>query len=511
MLDATETELKLALCDSATGRLRESDFWHGLRHEGTASNRSIYFDTPDQRLGRHGFTLRQRRVGNRFEQTLKMDLKVNGNGGLSRREWTWPMEQDGGPLQHLEGVEELAAVEGLELSALQPLCEVAYERCKRVWQNNGVAVELALDIGEIRANGHKEAISELELELLSGQPIDLFALARTINSVAPVHPFFTGKGSRGLALLRGPADEWSKPTPSQLDPKSSLDETLARLIGDGLDHLLANLACARAGSHPEGVHQVRVAMRRLRTLLKLLAPVLPRARTDALERQLATMAAELGPARDLDVFRGLLRDAADRAIGDAAAASQLDSLAAAMQGEAQAAARIALTSEAFGALTIELTDWQSLRCWREQPVTAASATLFQPTATVIGDRLDALHRKLRKRGRHFAELEPEERHRLRLAVKRMRYAVDLFGSLFEKKPARQYRRALVQLQDCLGNDNDVVAAAAIVERMQARRPSAPAVQAAGALLGWLRHEAQARGDAVARDWQDFVAQRPPWR
>lgn len=513
MQDVTETELKLALRQDSVERLGESDFWRGLADEGSAANRSIYFDTPDQRLRRHGFTLRQRQVGNRFEQTLKKDLDgaENGHGGLSRREWTWPLEHGGGPLVHLDEVGELEAVEGLALSELAPRCEVAYQRDKRIWRDNGVAVELALDVGEIRANGHRETISELELELLSGPPTGLFALARTINRIAPAHPFFDSKGGRGLALLNGDTALWSKPARLRLNGKDTLDETLAVLFGNCLEHLLANLDCARSGAHPEGIHQVRVATRRLRTVLKMLAPVLPQARAAALERQLGDLAGALSPVRDLDVFRELAAGVAEDAIDDPLAAGQLDRLLAAMQAEAQADAAAALSSDSFGALVIDLSRWHSLRSWRDQPVSAQSALLFAPARKVLRDRLDHQHRKVRKRGRNFADMTAAERHRLRLAVKRLRYGVDLFGSLYGGKTVKRYRAATGRLQDRLGHDNDVVAAAAIVERIVERRPSAMVLQAAGAVLGWLRHDSRCRQGTVSRDWGRFVDRTPPWR
>lgn len=517
MQDVTETELKLALREGSAERLSESEFWRGLGDEGSAGNRSIYFDTPDQRLRRHGFTLRQRQVGNRFEQTLKKDLNGaaagndGGDGGLSRREWTWPLEHGDGPLVHLDEVAELDAVEGLSLTDLSPQCEVAYQRDKRVWRDNGVAVELALDVGEIRANGHREAISELELELLSGPPTGLFALARTINKITPVHPFFKSKGGRGLALLHGEAQLWCKPAPLHLNGKHTLDEALADLFGNCLEHLLANLDCARSGAHPEGIHQVRVAMRRLRTVLKIMEPVLPQARAAALERQLGEIAGALSPVRDLDVVRELFAGVAEAAIDDALAAGQLDRLLAAMQAEAQAAAEATLTSGEFGALVIDLSRWRSQRSWRDQPVTEQSARLFSPARKVLRDRLDSQHRKVVKRGRHFAHMTANERHRLRLAIKRLRYAADLFGSLYDEKAVKTYRGGLSGLQDQLGHDNDVIAAAAIVEQVVERRPSAMVVQAAGAVLGWLRHESQSRQGTVTRDWKQFVDRTPPWR
>lgn len=513
----TETELKLALREDAAERLRTSEFWRGLSSEGTASNRSIYFDTPDQRLRRHGFTLRQRQVGNRFEQTLKKSLSSadndcgGDNGGLSRREWTWPLETGGGPLIKLDEVSELKSVKGLQLGELGPLCEVAYQREKRIWRDNGAAVELALDVGEIRANGHTAPISELELELLGGAPTSLFVLARSINQIAPVYPFFAGKGERGLALLKGAAAEYCKPATLHLNGKNVLDAVLADLFANCLEHLLANLECARAGTHPEGIHQVRVALRRLRTVLKILEPILPQARTAVLEHQLGELASALSPARDLDVVRALFASVAEDAIDDAHAAGQLDRLVASLQAEAQVAAKTALSSAAFGALVLELSRWRSLHSWCDQPVTADSALLFVPARKVLRDRLDRQHGKVRKRGSNFDHMTAAERHRLRLSIKRLRYGIDLFGSLYDDKAVKSYRATLTRLQDRLGHDNDVIAAAGVVDRIIERRPSATVVQAAGAVLGWLRHDSRSRQGEVTRDWQHFVAGAPPWR
>lgn len=516
MQDQTETELKLSLGEEAAERLVASDFWQGLSDQGSASHHSIYFDTPDRRLLRHGFTLRRRRVGNRLEQTLKMNLAADGaaNGGsggsVSRREWTWPVEAPDAPLAHLDSVEPLQAVKGLDLAELAPQCEVTYERQKRGWVENGLAVELALDIGQIRANGHAEAISELELELQHGAPGGLFALAQSVNEVVPVHPFFASKGGRGLSLLEREAKEWHKAKSPRLAADAVLDDVLAVLMGNAMEHLLANLDCARTGAHPEGVHQVRVALRRLRAMLKLLEPVLPQRSAQMLERRLGNLAGALGPVRDLDVFRETVSQASN-VIGDEFAAQQLDRIVASMQAEAQAEATRALTSLDFGALMIDLSRWLSLHSWRDQPVSAQSALLFAPATQGLVAPLERLHKKVRKRGKSFERLDAEQRHRLRLAIKKLRYALDLFGSLFDGKQTKAFRKALTHLQDRLGHENDIAVAAQITERIIARRPSAPVVQAAGAVLGALRLQDGNERQATNGDWQEFINRIPPWR
>lgn len=156
--------------------------------------RATYFDTPDHWLSRHGFGLRVRRSGDKRIQTLKSALGDDGG----RDEWEWPVEQDA-PDPALIATTPAALPEG---AMLVPLFTVASRRTVRMVDTGDAVIELVIDHGEVRAGDHVEPLMELEIELVSGAPAALDAVAARLMSTAILTPSSVTKAERGYALLK---------------------------------------------------------------------------------------------------------------------------------------------------------------------------------------------------------------------------------------------------------------------------------------------------------------------
>ena len=117
-----------------------------------------------------------------------------------------------------------------------------------------------------------------------------------------------------------------------------------------------------------------------------------------------------------------------------------------------------------------------------------------------------------KLGHDFAGLAPEERHRLRIALKKLRYATEFFDSGYKKKRTARYLAALKQLQDALGHLNDVAVAERLVgshlERSGGDRVAL--AQGSGMVLGWLARGVAELEPQTRSAWQDFTARKPFW-
>ena len=109
---------------------------------------------------------------------------------------------------------------------------------------------------------------------------------------------------------------------------------------------------------------------------------------------------------------------------------------------------------------------------------------------------------------------PPERHQLRIALKKLRYAAEFFGSLYPRKRTDKYIEALKRLQDDLGHLNDVSVAERLVGDLlgqsaaNARRGALQ--RAAGLVLGWYAHGAHAVEKETVRKWMSFTEQKPFW-
>ena len=114
----------------------------------------------------------------------------------------------------------------------------------------------------------------------------------------------------------------------------------------------------------------------------------------------------------------------------------------------------------------------------------------------------------------FAQLSAEQRHRLRIALKKLRYATEFFEALYPKKHTKPYLAALKDLQDGLGHLNDVAVAQRLIDSLVGRGDRSAdrrLQQAAGLVLGWHARGVADREPAILGAWQEFAEREPFWR
>ena len=136
-------------------------------------------------------------------------------------------------------------------------------------------IELALDRGHVASGNRREPICEVELELLDGRIEDIFALTRNLQKHLHLHPAIASKAERGYKLFRDEAPQPFKAKAATLDESLTPVEAFRSIALGCLEHFQRNEQGLRDGGAAEFIHQARVALRRLRSAIKLFAPVLP--------------------------------------------------------------------------------------------------------------------------------------------------------------------------------------------------------------------------------------------
>src|SRR5205807_4715008 len=146
-----------------------------------------------------------------------------------------------------------------------------------------------------------------ELELKSGPPTALYDVALDLLAVAPVRLEWRSKAERGYRLASGEPETIAAAhaAPLLLDPAQSGDAALQRIGLACLDQIRGNEAAVVAGLG-DGIHQMRVAVRRLRAILSTFGKLLPESERRWASEELRWLADALGPARNLDVFETAL-------------------------------------------------------------------------------------------------------------------------------------------------------------------------------------------------------------
>jgi CHAD domain-containing protein len=215
-------------------------------------------------------------------------------------------------------------------------------------------------------------------------------------------------------------------------------QVLALIVHDCIRHFRLNEALIIAECDPEALHQARVAMRRLRTSFSLFRPAIRQGSIEPLRSELHEFIAPFGEARNLDVFLDSREDELGRRDR-----RKLTSARAKTYDEVIDTLKAQRTRNMF----LDLIEWTASEDWRED---AASA----PIGKFAAKRLDAIWKKVKRRGARLGDLEEKQLHRLRISVKKLRYAVDFLAPLYAKKRVRKFASSLREMQDCLGLIHD---------------------------------------------------------
>jgi inorganic triphosphatase YgiF len=418
--------------------------------------------------------------------------------GLAREEYEAPLEGEAPPLELAPLREVLTQAEA---AALAPAFDVRVTRRQRLVRFEDSEIELALDQGQVCGGRRTAPICEVELELKAGRPAALFALARRLAAAAPLYLSFETKSARGQALVAGAAAAARRGRP-RLEPGATAGEAFQAVARDALAAIAAHAAGLRQSPDAQATHQLRVAVRRLRSALSTFRPVVADAGYAPLKAELRWLAGAFDAARDLDVFAGHVDDAAQALDPPPAGTPALRAALTRAQTAARRAACETAAGARFRALMIDASAWVETGAWRAAPAAGAPARAF--AAEVLARR----RRQVLKAGRTLAAADPAARHALRIRAKKLRYAAEGFAGLFHGRAPGRFVRRAAALQDTLGRLTDLAAA----ERLAAALPLSPqAAFAAGELAG-LRAAAQpklvaraekalARLEAAERFWR----------
>lgn len=469
-----ETELKLALHPEDLPRLLA----HPLLSAAAPRRERLfntYFDTSTLALRAQRMAVRERRVGRRTLLTVK--TAGTSVGGLSRRgEWEAACRPGRFDFAALLGEDALAQQLLSVAWQLVPVFRTDFTRRSWLLTHGGAVVELALDQGAIttgNAEGkHRQAILELELELLSG-PVDaLLDLAHTL-ALGPsgqaaqglrLLPAQRSKAERGYALFTGERLSPVKAGPLVLDAQMPPVKAFQAAALSCLTHLQANeLGVLQPGPDgglpdPEFVHQARVALRRLRTGLRVFRAHLPRRFVAHWAAQWKALAGQLGDARNWDVFATERLPAwVPEPLPGASVAPAEQALLDWVQGQRQAAHQRA--ADALGGHAHAL---RMLAFTRAVLALQADDEPAQGLADWARDTLRQRHAALQAEARRARRLGPEGRHELRIVLKKLRYAQAFLASVLPPRRLERSTEALADAQELLGRLNDLSTAQALL-------------------------------------------------
>ena len=472
--------------------------------------KSVYFDTDGLDLMRRRITLRMRRMQGRCIVGVKKSMHSDGSH-FERGEMEAPSPTAELDLSLLdqETVGELRSVIGEK--ALAPRFGSDIRRTLKTVRLHGAEIEAAFDSGFLFAGERREPTYEIELELKSGEPVALFELGLSLIDALPLKLGVLSKAERGALLLSGEPPEPVRALRLALKRAMPTEEAIGTLFRSCLNQFLDNLPALERGDSVEAVHQMRVAIRRLRSAYGLVYRLCPSAEFDSLRGESKRIGTTLGEARDWDVFVESIRNGSLPRFVEAPGRDKLVKAAQSRADAAHEAVTKLANERAAARLALNLERFIAQRGWRGGAQIDRHAWLSEPVACFALESLDRLHRKLLKRGEGFDRLSPPERHAVRIALKHARYATDFFGALFHPASAPQrYAERAAALQDLLGKRNDATVALRLIKTLNFGADPEIAY-AAGLAAGWVARGALGEEPALRNAWRSLYKAKPYWR
>ena len=198
---AIELEIKLTLHPQ---QIPQAVAWLLAQPQASEGGRkrlvNTYYDTPGNELNGQRIALRLRQAGGRNIQTLKTQGEFV-NGAHKRDEWEWEVP---GPNLRLGLLADTPLANNVNLARLAPVFETNFERQVIMLADNNAVIEVAVDTGQIIANGQSRALCEIEFELKSGNPDSLLIWAQKLAQHCPVFLNLVSKAEQGYFLVNAP-------------------------------------------------------------------------------------------------------------------------------------------------------------------------------------------------------------------------------------------------------------------------------------------------------------------
>jgi len=354
---------------------------------------------------------------------------------------------------------------------------------------------------------------EIQLDLLSG-PEELILPGRTERTpgVPAILDLEPAPRTRPRPV---------KAAPAFLPPGANAEDAFRHTLLQCKWHIAANIAAVVEARDIEAMHQMRVGFRRLRVAFTSFGHEFRTPSMRTLRLRAKQIADRLAPARDLDVFLTELFEAPANANGAVEAFEALRARAERQRRKAWSEAAIQVSSPAFSGFMNDLGTAIDRRHWREglhgDSNPQEGLVAFDTPARMLADRMLAARLKqARRRARHLDRLSETERHKLRIALKKLRYTCEFFAPLYDAKAVQSFQKRLSKMQDILGGVNDVFVARETLDRLISAGDAGPLASradlsfAAGILYGWHLERAADLWTRAVKRWKRFGRKDPFW-
>lgn len=469
----------------------------------------VWHDTPDGLLAAQGLALAESR--HRSERLWRLERMRPADAQL------WP---PGTPAPVVAQAGDLAALAHPLPGPLLPVAAFEATERRLAAVLDGATIDVLLVSGTLRAVTSEQPVCRVTL---AGPAEATRALAMELSADLPLSVPAVALSAAAYATAR-PAPPPRRLGAPRLPPDMTVGDGFAYVVAHLTDVILHHAPGAQAGETQESVHQMRVALRRLRSAVSLFKRAVKCPELERIKPELKALGKVLGPARDWDVFTAGTGHAVAQAFHDDAAVGRLITAAERQRSDGYAALRRYLDSAGFRRLGIDLAALSACRPWEwkaeltldDGAAEIADAEGEKPNGALtgcLGDyAAEALQRRLQEimePGDDISDLPPEVLHGIRLHAKRLRYAAEFFAPLFPRKETRRFIRRVTSLQERLGALNDGAVAAQLMAELGGG--AGTRAYAAGVVRGFVAAQSEGARAKIDRTWRKFRRLDPFWR
>ena len=471
-----EIELKLQIMDAAMWETLPKSAWLKnfivTESEKVETIDATYYDTPARTLWKTGYAFRIRREGAAWMATLK-GAGQSGGGLHQRREWNVPTlgpELDPEVFRQMVGADKLVKLLKKQ-SGLEPLFKTVFTRWSVLVHpdNSPGLLELVMDKGVISTEDKNETIYEVEIELIEGTAQDLLAFGAELSRRFPLLPEGKSKYYRGLGLA-------GLPVLNKIKTTTQWPSTAGTFLAEAVSTALAaQTAYFGKQDAVEEIHDLRVALRKLRSRLSFAAPLYPAEEEQHWKDVFRGWNNQMAGIRELDVLQDEWVTAAKHCGVDISNSSlttllkaQRDNLAGTLDN-IMGKGKLTADLLAFWAWSIALETTDKIE------------TTWQEYASI---RLEQWLKDMRQRAKLVNRADMTAMHRLRIRGKKTRYILEWHAQHHSDKDTIRLAGKLQQFQECLGEIHDSDQGLSLLHELRQGIEDAELISEIACLVGW---------------------------
>ncbi|MBF0462022.1 MAG: CHAD domain-containing protein [Magnetococcales bacterium] len=297
-----------------------------------------------------------------------------------------------------------------------------------------------------------------------------------------------------------------------LSPRQSINEAFEAILRHNFDDLLNWIPVAYSREDIEGVHQSRVALRRLRSAVSAFRKAIPRTITDPWNEEMRWVAGEFGPTRDLDVFIAEGLEEVKGKIPMPEGEKRVRELAFQHQDAAYARLHTLIDSDRYKTFVTHFDQWIRVHGWFQ--VDMPSETRAYLGTGIVRYAKRVLSKRMcvvLATGASLETMSDTELHQLRIECKKLRYATEFFAALFDSKSMTEFSAQLKEVQGLLGTLNDVAVMPHLLDGLLEGEKDPNVLHYAGALIGWRSYQSADIRKQLVAPWKVFSRTASPWQ